>query len=212
MQRTTQKTYEYNLGPGSSFRRELDDLLRRSASASTPDDSAELTKKIDALLSKMRGLKRKLVDLSKSSTAASSTAQARLTHLARLPPSLAHPSYPRWARRRLSQQLADYCLRVTPPLKRTADSLAREEGIEELVDVETWVVLGKVEAALRGGRLEEVLGWIGENRVALKKLRVRRRALTVLPAAADSFSVAYSRLSSSLYTFKPTLSCVVSAN
>lgn len=171
LHRTTQKTFEYNLGPASSFQRELDELIRRSNSAST-EDVLELTKKIDALLAKMRGLKRKLTDLSTASDTATRTAQARLTHLSRLPPTLTHPSYPNWARKRLSHQLVDYCLRSTPPLKRTAEALAREEGIEDLVDQETWVMLGKVEGALRDNKLEDVLSWVGENRVALKKLKV----------------------------------------
>lgn len=186
LHRTTQKTYEYNLGPASSFQRELDELIRRSQSSASNDDdgngggenAAELTKKIDSLLSKMRGLKRKLVELSTASDKATRTAQARLTHLTRLPPTLTHPSYAKWARKRLSHQLVDYCLRSTPPLKRTAAALAKEEGIEDLVDQETWVVLDKVEGALRNNKLEEVLSWAGENRVALKKLKVSRASVS----------------------------------
>lgn len=171
------------MGPTSTFQRDLDDVLRKSAiassstsSADTPDGGeaqrAEMLKTVEGMLTKMRNTKRKLADLSAQSAAATQVASARLDHLAALPDSSEAAGYPAWARKRLSHQLSDYFLRSTPPLKKSAAVLAREEGIEELVDVELWEELAKAEKGLREGRLEEVLSWVGENRTTLKKMKV----------------------------------------
>ncbi|GAA5892592.1 hypothetical protein JCM5296_006170 [Sporobolomyces johnsonii] len=179
LQKTTQKTYEYNLNPQSSFHKDLDDLLRKTAAAasaaSSPDlDPAtrhDMLKTVDAMLARMRGLKRKLADLESQSEAATRVVHARLDHLSRLPDSMDAPEYPAWARKRLSHHLIDYMLRSSPPLKRSAAALAHEERIDDLVDADLWDEMVKVEHGLEAHRLDEVLGWVGENRTALKKLK-----------------------------------------
>ncbi|KAK4705011.1 AAA family ATPase, partial [Phenoliferia sp. Uapishka_3] len=175
-QKVTQKTYEHNVGsPGSAFQKDLDDLLRKSAASASvpiaPDAQADMLKTVDSMLSRMRGLKRKLSDLSTQSDAAVHVARTRCSYLSSVPASMDDQSYTPWARQRLSHQLADYFLRSTPPLKGTALTFAKEEGIEELVDFELWDDLAKAEAGLREGRLDEVLAWTGENRSALRKAR-----------------------------------------
>lgn len=203
------------MGPTSTFQRDLDDVLRKSAvassstsSADTPDGGdaqrAEMLKTVEAMLTKMRNTKRKLAELSAQSAAATQVASARLDHLAALPDSSEAADYPAWARKRLSHQLSDYFLRSTPPLKRSAAVLAREEGIEELVDVELWEELAKAEKGLREGRLEEVLNWVGENRTTLKKMKVS--LFGSLQLDRSSCVLLRSRLSSSLSICKPTSS------
>ncbi|GAA6052403.1 hypothetical protein JCM3770_000225 [Rhodotorula araucariae] len=171
----TQKTYEYNLQPASTFATDLDSLLAATAAnADRPladGQRADMLKSVDQMLARMRGLKRKLADLHSQSTRALDVALARIDHLAALPDSIDSPQYPPWARRRLSHQLVDYFLRANPPLKDTARALAREEGIEDLVDDELWDEMAKVERGLEHNRLDEVLAWVGENRTALKKLK-----------------------------------------
>lgn len=208
--------YEYNLGPTSAFQKDLDGLLRQSAIASTSTSAgdtadggeaerAEMLKTVDGMLSKMRGLKRKLAGLSEESSAATRVASARLDHLAALPDSIDAQGYPTWARRRLSHQLSDYFLRSCPPLKRSAAVLAREEGIEDLVDVELWDELAKAENGLREGRLEEVLSWVGENKTALRKMKVSGLESS---SSAELTSRFCSLRSSSPSTYKHTLSFV----
>ncbi|GAA5829346.1 hypothetical protein JCM11251_005015 [Rhodosporidiobolus azoricus] len=169
----TGKTYDYNLNPQSTFAHDLDALLARAANPTsspplTPDDAL---KSIDAMLTRMRGLKRKLTDLKQQSDKAVRVVQARVDHLGALPDSIEDPQYAPWARKRLSHQLVDYMLRANPPLKQTAKEVAREEGIEDLVDGELWDEMAKVEKGLEAKRLDEVLSWVGENRTALKKLK-----------------------------------------
>ncbi|BGP14549.1 hypothetical protein JCM10213_001898 [Rhodosporidiobolus nylandii] len=171
------KTFDYNLNTHSTFTTDLDALLANSPAASTPtanldDATREHTlKQLDAMLTRMRGLKRKLTDLSTQSDKAVAVAKARIDHLAAVPSSMEDPAYAPWARKRLSYQVVDYMLRANPPLKKTAGELAREEGIEQLVDAELWEEMAKVEGGLEQKRLDEVLSWVGENRTALKKLK-----------------------------------------
>jgi hypothetical protein len=164
-----------------------------------------MLKTVDGMLSKMRGLKRKLSDLSNQSSTATSVATTRLSHLSSLPESIEAPAYPAWARRRLSHQLTDYFLRSTPPLKDSAMALAKEEGIDELVDLQLWEELAKAENGLRQGRLEEVLGWVAENRTALRKMKVSS-ARSACSGSWGLTLILYSHLSSSRSTSKRTSS------
>lgn len=210
MQKVTQKTYEHNIGTGSALQRDMDDLLRKSAASSSVPIAggaqADMLKTVDSMLSKMRGLKRKLSELSTQSDAVVHVARTRCSYLAGVPESMDDPKYTPWARQRLSHQLADYFLRSTPPLKETATTLAKEEGIEELVDFELWDELAKAETGLREGRLEEVLGWVGENRSALRKSKVRRGIGCSSETGGSIVPSLHSRLLSSTFTFRPTLS------
>ncbi|GAA5884524.1 hypothetical protein JCM6882_005287 [Rhodosporidiobolus microsporus] len=170
----TGKTYDYNLNPHSTFCKDLDALLAKAAAptpSQSPSAADDALKSVDAMLTRMRGLKRKLTDLKQQSDKAVRVVQTRVEHLGALPDSIEDSQYAPWARKRLSHQLVDYMLRANPPLKETAKELAREEGIEDLVDGELWDDMAKVENGLEAKRLDEVLSWVGENRTALKKLK-----------------------------------------
>ncbi|KAM0788530.1 hypothetical protein ACM66B_001658 [Microbotryomycetes sp. NB124-2] len=173
--KATLKTFEYNLGPQSSFQRELDDLLRKTAATATASSTSsgqhdpESLKKVDALLSKMRGLKRKLSELATQSGEASDCARARVEYLARVPPTTDDPGYSKWSRTRLSYHLTDYMLRSSPPLTRTAKVLATEQNVQKLVDFGLWSELHKAQDGLRQHKLDQVLSWVNDNRVALRK-------------------------------------------
>jgi macrophage erythroblast attacher len=144
-----------------------------SDAALDPAARAEMLKSVDGMLSRMRGLKRKLADLEKQSDRNIRVVQTRLDHLAALPASMDTPEYAAWARKRLSHHLVDYFHRTSPPLKQTAMALAEEEGIADLVDDELWDEMAKVERGLDEQSLDEILSWVGENRTALKKTKVR---------------------------------------
>ncbi|GAA5938489.1 glucose-induced degradation complex subunit FYV10 [Sporobolomyces koalae] len=176
LHKTTAKTYEYNL---QQLQKDLDQVLQNSARAAAaapaqpldPDQRDAVLKSVDAMLSRMRGLKRKLVDLERQTQLTTDMINARIQHLDAVPPTLEHESHAPWARTRLSHHLVDYMLRSSPPLKHSARVLAREEHVEHLVDTELWDEMAAVEDALARENLEQVLNWVGENRTALKKLK-----------------------------------------
>ncbi|GAA5905337.1 glucose-induced degradation complex subunit FYV10 [Sporobolomyces salmoneus] len=175
LQKTTAKTYEYNM---TQLEKELDQVLVRTAKAASSESSQldptqrqAVSKSVESMLSRMRGLKRKLVELEKQTESTNQIVKTRLDHLGAVPPTVEHATYPAWAKKRLSHHLVDYMLRASPPLKESARVLAQEENVEDLVDSELWDEMGKVETALAEKKLDEVLSWVGENRTALKKLK-----------------------------------------
>lgn len=85
--------------------------------------------------------------------------------------SLDDVQYEEWSRTRLDRLLVDYLLRNG--YKESAGALAREKGIEELVDVETFVQMNRVRESLLSGRVVEALAWCNENKKELRRMEVR---------------------------------------
>jgi len=85
--------------------------------------------------------------------------------------SLDDVKYEEWSRTRLDRLLVDYLLRYG--YKESATALAREKGIEELVDVETFVQMSRIRESLRNGRVTEALAWCNENKKELRRMEVR---------------------------------------
>lgn len=84
--------------------------------------------------------------------------------------SLDDVKYEEWSRTRLDRLLVDYLLRNG--YKESAGALAREKGIEDLVDVETFVQMGRVRESLLNGRVTEALAWCNENKKELRRMEV----------------------------------------
>jgi len=133
---------------------------------------AETLAALDATLAKAQNLKRKLEALQLEEAALHRQQKARIQHLSDLHSvgGVSDVKYERWARVRLDRLLVDYLLRRG--YVRSARALAREKGIEELVDVEVFEECGKIERCLREGRMGECLAWCAENKQALKKINV----------------------------------------
>lgn len=96
----------------------------------------------------------------------------RIQHLDALHniPSLADVKYDQWSRVRLDRLLVDHMLRSG--YVESAKQLAREKGIEELVDLSVFVQCQRIAESLRRGEAREALQWCGENKAALKKSQV----------------------------------------
>ncbi|KAK5138920.1 GID complex subunit containing RING finger motif [Oleoguttula sp. CCFEE 6159] len=121
------------------------------------------------MLQRARTLKRKLEALHADETTIHRQQRARLAHLQQLHdiPSLADVKYDEWSRVRLDRLLVDYMLRMG--YVESARLLAREKGIEELVDIEAFETCRRIEESLRQGRTGEALAWCADNKQALKK-------------------------------------------
>lgn len=120
----------------------------------------------------MKGLKRKLTACAEEENRIQKHSTARIKHLGELDKmqSLDDVKYETWSRTRLDRLLVDYLLRNG--YKDSAMALAREKGIEELVDVDTFVQMTRIRESLREGRVSEALAWCAENKKELRRTGV----------------------------------------
>jgi hypothetical protein len=144
----------------------LDTITKSSNSSTSPVAT------LNSMITRMNNLKRKLETLHTEELTIQSSSRARLQHIHELHqiPSLADVKYDEWSRVRLNRLLVDYLLRNG--YEQSARELAKEKGIEELVDLEAFVSCHKIEASLLNGRTQEALSWCQENKKELKKINV----------------------------------------
>ncbi|KAF1915590.1 CTLH/CRA C-terminal to lish motif domain-containing protein [Ampelomyces quisqualis] len=125
---------------------------------------------LDAMISKMQGLKRKLEVLHAEEMAIHASAKARIRHLQDLyhMSSLVDVQYDEWSRTRLARLLVDYLLREG--YSESAAHLAHSKGIADLVDVDAFVACHRIERSLREGMSTSLaLEWCKEHGKELKK-------------------------------------------
>jgi macrophage erythroblast attacher len=132
----------------------------------------DVLRNVDAMLARMRGLKRKLEAAAGEETRLQLQSQSRVRHLSELygMQSLDDVKYEQWSRTRLDRLLVDYLLRNGH--KDSATALAKEKDINDLVDVETFVQMSRIRESLRGGRVTEALAWCSENKKDLRRMEV----------------------------------------
>lgn len=138
---------------------------------------ADTLASLDATLAKAQTLKRKLEALHEEEKSLHRQQKARIDHLQQLHeiPSLADVKYDTWSHTRLDRLLVDYLLRQG--YVESARQLAREKGVEDLVDVAVFEECGKIEDSLSKGEVKDALAWCSENKQALKKINVRLSSL-----------------------------------
>lgn len=124
------------------------------------------------MLARMRGLKRKLTACQEEEARLQQQSASRIKHLGELwdMQSFDDVKYEQWSRTRLDRILVDYLLRQG--YNESATALSKEKGIEELVDVDTFVQMSRIRDSLKAQRVNEALSWCGENRKELKRLEV----------------------------------------
>lgn len=116
-------------------------------------------------------MKRKLSALNDSTRDLHQQSQARVRHLEELYqiPGLADVKYEDWSRVRLDRLLVDYLLRMG--YVDSARSLAKEKGIEDLVDCDAFAKCGEIERSLRVERkLDQALAWSNDHKATMKKM------------------------------------------
>jgi len=145
----------------------LKETTHASLNNASPD---EILKNVDSMLARMRGLKRKLNACAEEETRLHQQSQSRIQHLGELygMQSLDDVKYEEWSRTRLDRLLVDYLLRYG--YKGSAKALSKEKGIEDLVDVETFVQMSRIRESLRNGRVTEALSWCSENKKELRRM------------------------------------------
>lgn len=125
------------------------------------------------MIFRMQTFKRKLQTLQDEEQAIQAQSKKRIRHLQDLYeiPNLADVKYDDWSRIRLDRLLVDYLLRAG--YSKSGAKLAKEKGIEDLVDLDVFVQCQKIADSLNRGETKDALIWCTENRTALKKLGVR---------------------------------------
>lgn len=123
----------------------------------------------------MQGLKRKLEGLHEEEKVIQQHSKRRLQHVQELYniPSLADVKYDEWSRVRLDRLVVDYLLRSG--YGESAKALAKQKGIEELVDIDVFLQCNRIQQSLENRRTQECLAWCSENKQALKKVNVGAR-------------------------------------
>ena len=121
----------------------------------------------------MQTFKRKLQTLHDEEHSIQNQSKKRIEHLQDLYdiPSLADVKYDDWSRIRLDRLLVDYLLRAG--YSKSGEKLAKEKGIEDLVDLNVFVQCQRIADSLGRGEARDALTWCAENRAALKKLGVQ---------------------------------------
>ncbi|KLO05660.1 hypothetical protein SCHPADRAFT_839102 [Schizopora paradoxa] len=165
--RTSQKYIERDFGTIQTSSNEL------STNAKKSDYQPEAAlASIDNIIGKVENLKRKLSDLHENVGAPTQEVMRdRLEHIDKLDrfQSQEEADFTRWTDTRLDRWLVDWALRTGR--ERTASRIAREKGIEKLVDINLFTEIRRIEEALRQYSCTEALAWCSENKVALRKVK-----------------------------------------
>lgn len=127
---------------------------------------------LDAMISRMQSLKRKTENLHQEEKKVHLQSRKRIQHLDQLYhiPSLTDVKYDQWSRVRLDRLVIDHMLRSG--YTESAQQLAREKDIEELVDLNVFVQCQRIAESLRHRETKDALQWCNENKAALKKSQV----------------------------------------
>ncbi|KAF8960325.1 CTLH/CRA C-terminal to lish motif domain-containing protein [Flammula alnicola] len=165
--RTSQKNVERELG---GVQTTANELVTRSSNGSLSSEDA--LKSIDNMIGRVENLKRKLSDLHETAgKPTQDVMRERLHHLATVESlqTTNQPEFSRWADIRLDRWLVDWCLRAGK--EKSARSIAKEKGIETLVDIELFSDIRRIEEALARHSCTEALAWCSENKTALRKIK-----------------------------------------
>ncbi|KAF9568695.1 hypothetical protein CPC08DRAFT_702304 [Agrocybe pediades] len=165
--RTSQKHVERDLGGVQTMANDL--VARGAAETLTPED---FVKSIDSMIGKVENLKKKLSDLQETSgKQTQDIMRERFNHLATVESlqTSVQPEFSRWADIRLDRWLVDWCLRSGK--EQSAKCIAKDKGIETLVDIELFSDIRRIEDALARHSCTEALAWCSENKTALRKIK-----------------------------------------
>ncbi|KAI0971180.1 CTLH/CRA C-terminal to lish motif domain-containing protein [Xylaria arbuscula] len=150
------------------------ETLKKTATDSVNGRIAQqdVLKTLDSMIARMRGVKRKLTAFSEEENRLHRHEEARVKHLAELYGmySVEDVKYEGWSRTRLDRLLTDYLLRQG--YIDSARSLAKERGIDLLVDVDTFEQMNRIRKCLLNGSVQEALAWCtaGDTKKELRKM------------------------------------------
>lgn len=146
----------------------LNGAMDEASEAGDPEKAAE---KVSEMLTRMRGLKRKISSLRETQDETIVHTKARVGYLSDLYSitSMDSSAYEMWTKRRLDVLLVDYFLRNG--YIETAQMHTKTKGLDNLVDIDVLLQCSKIEKSLLGGQTADCLAWCHENKSYLKKVR-----------------------------------------
>ncbi|KAK0732787.1 CTLH/CRA C-terminal to lish motif domain-containing protein [Apiosordaria backusii] len=149
------------------------DLLKETATNSINQKATkeDVVNNLDQMLARMRGLKRKLSTYAEEENRLYRQSTARVAHLRELSDihTVEDVKYETWSRQRLDRLIVDYMLRHG--FNESADALAKDRNMLELVDIDTFVTMSKIRQSLENGSVQEALAWCNENKKELRKMQ-----------------------------------------
>ena len=161
-----QRAYEWN-------REQVQNNLKATGNASLDgQDPAQSLDSLDNMIARMQNLKRKMESIQDEEKQRYQHSRQRIQHLQELYdiPSLADKKYDDWSKVRLNRLLVDYLLRSG--FLESANALAEQKGIQELVDIDVFAQCHQIEQNLRNGSTIEALTWCIDHKASTKKIDV----------------------------------------
>ena len=124
------------------------------------------------MLTRTRGMKRKLEAYAAEEKTLHEHTAARIRHLDELYSirTVDDVQYEAWSRKRLDRLVGDYLLRNG--YGDTAKVLAGKDEMEQLMDISTFTTMAKVARSILAGSVTEALAWCAENKKELRKNEV----------------------------------------
>ncbi|KAG0054869.1 GID complex subunit containing RING finger motif [Gryganskiella cystojenkinii] len=162
----SQKHIEKEIG---TLNTTVTEITKKSAQGTM--DPKQVEAALETIVNRLTTLKRKLKDTRAEEKLYSQRTKVRLQHMQEFTTinTLDSDDFARWSRVRLNRILIDYMLREG--FRETASLLAKNEQMEDLVDIELFTQSAKVEQALSRQSCSECLQWCNENKSNLKKIK-----------------------------------------
>lgn len=160
--RTAQKNIDREVQRIQSATSELEKCLQRSATI------ADITQALEGMTEKLMLMKRKAEESIHDEIEAAKTCKRRLDHLTETE-SLVPAVTNAWKKKRLDRMLVEYFLRTG--YYNTAIRLANYSGIEDLTNIDLFMVSRDVEKALAEKDTSKCLAWCYENKSKLRKMK-----------------------------------------
>ncbi|KAJ3130277.1 GID complex subunit containing RING finger motif [Nowakowskiella sp. JEL0407] len=137
----------------------------------TPETAENDCRAIDSMCVKINSLKRKLEVTKFEESLYVQRTKIRLEHLEQLTTvtSIDSEEYRRWTKTRLNRIIVEYMLRNG--IFDSAEGLAKEFNINDLVDIELFVHARTIESGIKQRRCTECLQWCSDNRAGLRKMK-----------------------------------------
>ncbi|KAJ2907224.1 hypothetical protein MKZ38_006518 [Zalerion maritima] len=152
-----------------AIKRQLREATIKGLNGNTSRD--DVLKSLDNIIARGKKLRTKLGACQTEESRLFQQTEARVKHLGQLQGlhTLDDVKYEGWSHARLDRLLVDYLLRQG--YSDTACSLATERNIADLVDIETFVAMSRIQNSLRKGKsVAEALAWCADNKKELRKL------------------------------------------